>query len=312
MTDEHAFHGTDAPAPLATDEVAALRARSRDPTASADNQFVLQCMDIWSGNRSVENEVSTPGMEIFLSSQPYRGESRGGDVHYVSLCAGGVVTRLILADVSGHGEAVAGVSQALRSLMRRFMNSKSQASLIRDLNREFTQLAQAGRFATAIVATYLSHRNRFMICNAGHPRPLWYCRASGSWSFVNHELIESGRATNLPLGFDESTEYQQFELQVGDGDVFVLYTDGLTEARREDETLLGEAGLLGVVSGIATDDTRAFGHALLQRLRDFSGSRPNDDDVTLLVLKFVAARRRMPGVREKLNAYAKLLGLKAV
>lgn len=69
-----------------------------------NDRFVLQCMDIWSGNRSVENEVSTPGMDIFVYSQPCRGESRGGDVHYVSLCAGGVVTRLILADVSGHGE----------------------------------------------------------------------------------------------------------------------------------------------------------------------------------------------------------------
>src|SRR5258707_11062518 len=125
----------------------------------ANNHFVLRCMDIWSGNRSVENQASTPGMEIFVYSQPYRGQSRGGAVHYVSLCAGGVATRLILADVSGHGAAVAGTSQDLRALMRRFMNSKSQARLVRDLNREFTQLAQAGRFATAIVGTYLSHRN---------------------------------------------------------------------------------------------------------------------------------------------------------
>lgn len=92
-------------------------------------------MDIWSGNRSVENEVSTPGMDLYVYSQPYRGESRGGDVHYVSLCAGGVVTRLMLADVSGHGEAIAGTSQALRSLMRRHMNAKSQTRLVGELNR---------------------------------------------------------------------------------------------------------------------------------------------------------------------------------
>ena len=138
-------------------------------------------MDLWSGNRSVENEVSTPGLEIFVFSEPYQGESTGGDIHYVSLCVGGVVTRLILADVSGHGSVVAETAVNLRSLMRRFMNAKTQHSLVHDLNREFTRLEQAGRFATAIVATYLSQRKRFTICNAGHPRPLWYRRTSNSW-----------------------------------------------------------------------------------------------------------------------------------
>lgn len=279
--------------------------------AETENQFVLQCMDIWSGNRSVENEVTTPGMEIFVFSQPYRGESRGGDVHYVSLCAGGVVTRLILADVSGHGTAVADTSRDLRSLMRRFMNAKSQTRLVHDLNREFTKLAESGRFATAIVATYLSHRNRFMICNAGHPRPLWYSRVSGSWSFVNNDLIETGRVSNLPLGFDESTEYQQFELHVADGDLFVLYTDGVTEARGDDDKMLGEEGLLRIVSGITLDSVRDFGGRLLRGVQEFARNRPSEDDLTILVFKFVAGRRRTPGVREKLNAYAKLLGLKA-
>lgn len=276
-----------------------------------DNQFVLQCMDIWSGNRSVENEVTTPGMEFFVFSQPYRGESRGGDVHYVSLCAGGVVTRLILADVSGHGTAVADTSRDLRSLMRQFMNAKSQTRLVHDLNRAFTQLAQSGRFATAIVATYLSHRNRFMICNAGHPRPLWYRRATATWSFVSNELVESGRASNLPLGLDESTEYQQFELHVADGDLFVLYTDGVTEARGDDDKMLGEEGLIRIVSGITLDSVRDFGGRLLRGVQEFARNRPSEDDLTILVFKFAAGRRRTPGVREKLNAYAKLLGLKA-
>jgi serine phosphatase RsbU (regulator of sigma subunit) len=268
-------------------------------------------MDIWSGNRSVKNEVSTPGMEIFVYSQPYGGDSRGGDVHYVSLCAGGVVTRLILADVSGHGAAVAGTSRDLRALMRRFMNSKSQAGLVCNLNREFVKLAQSGRFATAIVATYLSYRNRFTICNAGHPRPLWYRRASGAWSFVNNELVETGRASNLPLGLDGASDYQQFELNVAESDLLVLYTDALTEAHGGDDTMLGEKGLLRIASGIATDDVREFGGGLLQRIREFRRNCEAEDDVTLLVLKFVADRQRTPGVREKLNAYAKLLGLKS-
>ena len=180
------------------------------------------------------------------------------------------------------------------------------------MNREFTQLAKAGRFATAIIATYLSHRNRFTICNAGHPRPLWYRCKSDSWSYVNEALIETGRASNLPLGLDMSMEYQQFELSVGQGDMLVLYTDALTEATSVDGTLLGEDGLLRIVAGLATDQVRELGSGLLQAVKAFSGGEVAQDDVTLLALKFSITRRRTPGVREKLTAYAKLLGLKPV
>lgn len=289
-----------------------LRDKRMAPFSETSTRFLLQCMDIWSGNGSIENEVSTPGMELFAYSQPYRGESRGGDVHYVSLCAGGVVTRLILADVSGHGTAVASTSQDLRALMRRFMNSKNQTRLVRDLNREFTRLAQSERFATAIVATYLSNQRRFTICNAGHPLPLWYHREVGAWSFVDHELVDTGRASNLPLGLDAATDYQQYKLNIVDGDLLLLYTDALTEAQSDDDKTLGDEGLLHIVSGIKTGDVREFGRGLLQGLRDFCGKRPLDDDLTILVLRFVIGRRRTPGIGEKLNAYAKLLGLKSV
>ncbi len=282
-------------------------------TADAHAPYVLQCMDLWSGNQSVENEVSTPGLDIFVYSRPWQGESRGGDVHYVSLCAGGLVTRLILADVSGHGVAVADTSQTLRALMRRFMNSQSQSRLVRDVNSEFSKLTQAGRFATAIVGTHLSYRNNLTICNAGHPRPLRYERVRDAWSIVENDVVGTSEVSNLPWGLDESTTYAQFDIPAADGDLIVLYTDALTEARDGSDEMLGEQNLLRLVSGIATTGTvREFGQRMLQALRDFCEDRPAEDDLTILVLKFVSGPKRRPTVREKLNAYAKLLRLKSV
>lgn len=274
--------------------------------------YTMQCMDIWSGNEAVENSASTPGLEIFVYSRPYGGQRRGGDIHYVSLCAGGVVTRLMLADVSGHGTAVASTARTLRTLMRRFMNSKSQTKLVRDLNREFTRLSDDGRFATAIVATYLSHRNRFTLCNAGHPRPLWYRAKSGRWAYVNDSIVDSEQAFNLPLGFDASVAYQQLGLNVSDGDILILYTDALTEARGRDDRLLGEHDLLDLVSRLPTDDTREVGRGLLQRVLDYTGERPLEDDATIFVFKFSSAMRRFPGWRERFAGYAKVLGLTEV
>jgi phosphoserine phosphatase RsbU/P len=267
-------------------------------------------MDIWSGNEAVENSASTPGLEIFVYSRPFEGERRGGDIHYVSLCAGGVVTRLMLADVSGHGSAVASTAQTLRKLMRRFMNSKSQTRLVRDLNREFTRLSDDGRFATAIVGTYLSHRNHFTLCNAGHPRPLWYRARNGLWTYVSDAIIDSEQAFNLPLGFDASVAYQQVGLTVGDGDILILYTDALTEARGRNDELLGENDLLQIVARQPTDDVRSLGHGLLEGVMEFSGDRPLEDDATIFIFKFSSARRRFPGWRERFAGYAKVLGLR--
>lgn len=281
------------------------------PPAS-DSVHVLQCMDIWSGNQSIESSASTPGLEIFVSSRPYHGERRGGDVHFVSLCAGGVVTRLMLADIAGHGAVVASAARMLRSLMRRFINSKSQARLIHDLNREFTRLSEDGRFATAIVATYLSHRNRFTLCNAGHPRPLWYRSKFGLWSYINDDIVETGSAFNLPLGFDASAAYQQVGLTIVDGDILIFYTDALTEARNIDGKLLGENDLLQIVAGLPTADVRALGRGVLEGVHEYSAGQPLDDDVTIFVLRFSARRRRLPGLRERLKGYAKMLGLKRV
>ena len=63
----------------------------------------LHCMEIWGGIEPVERSVSTPGLDLWVFSRPFHGDEQGGDVYYVTLCGGGVITRIVVADVSGHG-----------------------------------------------------------------------------------------------------------------------------------------------------------------------------------------------------------------
>src|SRR5262249_54083644 len=104
-------------------------------------------MEIWGGNQAADTSVSTPGLDLWVYSRPHEQARGGGDVHYVSLCGGGVIPRLILADVSGHGASVADMARSLRDLMRKNINRKSQPRLVRNLNRQFTDLAKFRRFA---------------------------------------------------------------------------------------------------------------------------------------------------------------------
>jgi phosphoserine phosphatase RsbU/P len=270
-------------------------------------------MEIWGGNRAVEEQIATPGLDIFVFSEPYHAHVQGGDVHYVSLCGGGIITRFIIADVSGHGEKVASFSDALRTLMRRNINSKSQKRLVKALNRQFTELAQLQRFATAVVATYLATTDRLSVCNAAHPRPIWYRASSSQWSILTHEVVESVQsAMNLPLGIDEDSTYDQFTVPLGPGDLVVFYTDALTEAMDPSGSMLGEEGLLAIARGLDLTQPINFGPALLEAIRNHRAGSAADDDVTLLVLHHNGGPPRKPSVIEKLDIYAKVFGLKSV
>ena len=266
----------------------------------------LHCMEIWSGNRSVESTAKSTGLETWIFSQPYLGESRGGDVHYLSLCVGGIVTRIVLADVSGHGNKVADTSATLRKLLRRFMNAKKQDRLVAELNREFSDIEQTGRFATAIVATYLSHRKRLLLTNAGHPRPLLFRKAVGRWQYIDQNVNDNGRADNLPLGVEGSTIYQTSELAIESDDRLLLYTDAFTEACGSDGKQLGEAGLLSLVRSISSSISfDQFGRELLSAVRACSNGVSCDDE-TLMVIRF-GQGRRSPGIMERLRGYAEVL-----
>jgi serine phosphatase RsbU (regulator of sigma subunit) len=269
----------------------------------------MRCMEIRGGSQAVAESVSTPGLDAWVYCQPHEGADSGGDTYYVSLCGGGVITRLIVADVAGHGESAAEFSTMLRGLMRKNINNKSQTRLVRALNREFAAHAKLMRFATAVVATYLATIHRLTVCNAGHPRPLWHSRSTGQWRFLDETIAGSG---NLPLGLDDETSYSQFAIDLGHGDFVLFYTDALLEAADPSGHLLGEEGLIALANGLDLSDPDRVGPALLAAVDAHRGGRPADDDVTLLSLHHNATGPRRLSVGEKIDVYAKVFGLKAV
>ena len=273
----------------------------------------LQCMEIWGGNQAVDQAVATPGLDVWVHSRPYEQATHGGDVYYASLCGGGTITRLILADVCGHGPLVAGVAKALRALMRKYINRKAQARLVRALNREFTALAECERFATAVVATYLTRTNRLAVCNAGHPRPLRYSAGTGAWSLLRHDAAAAdGGVADLPLGLVDEMGYTQVEFELGRGDLVLFYTDALTEAVSPDGRMLEEDGLLELVRGLDPAAPAAFPAALVSALDAFRGGAPANDDATFVLLHHNAGPARRPGLFDLVDVYAKVLGLRAV
>ena len=213
---------------------------------ASDSQS-LHCMEVWGGIEPVESAVKTPGLDLWVYSRPFEGDDQGGDVHFVTLCGGGVITRIVVADVSGHGSTVAEFSSTLRGqkLLRKLCQQQEPAGrLVERLNQEFAEMARLRRFATAVVATYLTSTDELFVSNAGHPRPLHYRAAEGTWSVLTQDAADTQQLSNLPLGLDDETHYGTSGVKLGRGDLVLFYTDALTEAADASGQLLGESGLL--------------------------------------------------------------------
>src|SRR5437763_9069649 len=99
-----------------------------------DSSTHLQCMEVWGGNRSADAGVVMAGLDAWVYCRPFKDSGTGGgDVYYVSSCATGRITRLLVADVSGHGEKVSTVADQLRLLMRRYVNHIDQGQFVRSM-----------------------------------------------------------------------------------------------------------------------------------------------------------------------------------
>jgi sigma-B regulation protein RsbU (phosphoserine phosphatase) len=284
-----------------------------EPAAAA--QQTMQCMEIWGGNQVVDTSVSMPGLEAWVYCHPY-GDSAGGggDVHYVSSCATGRVTRLLVADVSGHGAEVCDVAGTLRTLMRRYVNYIDQAEFVRSMNRQFVTMSASHCFATAVVTTFFAPTNLLSLCNAGHPPPLLYRAKTRTWDYLDvrddvddEERLEGGDSANLPLGVLTLANYEQLDVTLEPGDLVLCYTDSMPESKDAAGEYLGQAGLLGIVRELDASHPATVIPMLLAAVRSLRAGNLDDDDVTALLFRATGAGVQ-PRLRDRLLAPARLLG----
>ena len=276
-------------------------------------QHRLQCMEIWGGTGAAYDAVSAPGLDVWMYSRPYGGSARGGDIHYLSGCAAGHITRVAVADVSGHGESVSDTAKSLRTLMRKNINTADQAKLAKAINTAFTSETDGGLFATAILGTYLAPERSFQFVNAGHPRPL-LSRAGGPWTALHpaHDDITNGAAeqglSNLPLGVLPETAYEQMAVQLGVDDRLLLYTDLAVEARTPDGKDLCEEGLIRLLNELDVADGDLI-PALVERIETHTGSTDLEDDLTVVLLRHNAAPAPPQCFSERMRTLGRVMGV---
>lgn len=248
------------------------------------DQHLMTCMQIWGGNSLTTSAVSISGLDVWIHSTPHAHSPAGGDVYFLSSCATGRITRLLLADVSGHGPSAADTASTLRTLMQRYVNHLDQSAFVSHMNKHFTASNRANLFATAVVSTFFGPTSTLSLCIAGHPAPLHFSAKSNAWSLL--QPPESEDAANLPLGIDDLSRYENLSLTLAPNDLVLCYSDALIESHHPDGSLLGQHALLHLLNALPSPpDPATFIPTLLEKLATLHPDNLTEDDVTLLLFR---------------------------
>lgn len=247
----------------------------------------LVCSEVWGGNRPVYSPVALPGLSGVLFSYPCDG-GRGGDVHYLSVCGSGVLSRVCLADVAGHGETVAAIGSVMHAHLRRCMNQVDQRRVLRKLNRRLEALGLHA-MTTAAAITYYPPKRSLSVSYAGHPPGWYFSRAEDLWDRLSLESPNAdAQFTDMPLAIEPSAEFTQRKIRTEIGDRLLLVTDGVLEAPGKDGRLFDEDGVNHVLQTMQAASCEKIADALLTALQLHCGDTAlAHDDVSFVIVEFV-------------------------
>jgi phosphoserine phosphatase RsbU/P len=215
-----------------------------------------------------------PGFDLAGTSISH--DQVGGD-YYDFITVSDTRLGLAIADVSGKGIPAALLMAGFRmSLLAEIRNEFAIRAVMRKVNRLLFESTDRGKFVTAFYGV-LDWRNGILIfSNAGHNPPL-LIRPDGT----TDPLSEGGVA----LGVLEDTQYEERPLAIADGDVAVLYTDGVSEAENEMGEQFGVERIEAIVRANPTHTARELMQDLIAAVLDWAGERGLNDDLTLLVMR---------------------------
>ncbi len=215
------------------------------------------------------------GYEFFAHYDP--AYEVGGDYYdFVHLPK----NRLALAvgDVSGKGVAAA-LMMAKFSGDTRYciLTENAPAAAANELNHLLFAAGIEEKFITLSLGILDIERQTLSIASAGHP-PILVRRAGGTVDEIGEEIA------GFPLGIMPEAEYQQTEIKLNPGDVVVVYSDGVTDARNLREELYDSRERRRLVRKLADTggSPELVGRAILQDIREFSAGHTQVDDITLI------------------------------
>ncbi len=215
------------------------------------------------------------GVELAAFSRP--AEILGGDYFdFISFSNGAI--GIAIADVVGHGVSASILMSSLQTALRTLVpQSDSPAEVLQRINHFYIHNINLTTFITAFLGRFEVETRVLTYSNAGHTSPLIFQKRG------NRELWL--KPTNAAIGLAENYLPKPETAQLAQGDILLLYTDGLTETMNPAQELFGLQRLSQLVK--ANSDLSASDLIMVIRraISEFSKGRPMADDTTMIAIK---------------------------
>lgn len=188
-----------------------------------------------------------------------------------------------IGDVSGKGVPAALLMAITRASLHFVTNRGMRLQdVVSAVNKSICEANSNNMFVTAFIGRLDLDTGELIYCNAGH-NPIIIAPADGDAYYLKAK-------PNLALGIFPDFEYEDERLQVNGDAHLLLYTDGVTEAEKQDHTQFGEDRLLEYVRQVTKHDPKATAQQLTDGLysavRQFTGDIPQNDDITILTIQY--------------------------
>src|SRR3989475_1051517 len=189
-----------------------------------------------------------------------------------------------IADVSGKGVPASLIMAICRSVLRaEAARNPSPADVLRKVNRQLYPDIKEGMFISMAYLILNHERNGdgVTLARAGHDAPLLYKRES--------QTVTPVKSPGMVVGIDSGNVFDRltgdFAVPLERDDCLVLYTDGVTEALNTEGDEFGLDRTTQSVRASATDGAQAIVKRVIEDVRNFTGSLPQNDDITLIAIR---------------------------
>lgn len=198
----------------------------------------------------------------------------GGD-GYDFLLLGEQKLGLAIGDASGKSVAAALMISSVQASLRTAVSfaGEEPAAVLDAVNANAYASSLADRYATLFYGVYDGRTHTLRYANAGHNSPL-VIRNDGTVS-----LLERG---GVPVGIFPKWGYEEGLAALEPGDLFVAYTDGVSEAQNEAGEEWGEAGIRKAISECTEKKPEAIAAKIFEAMEGFSRRRQTDDATVIV------------------------------
>jgi sigma-B regulation protein RsbU (phosphoserine phosphatase) len=233
--------------------------------------------------------LSVPGLEVTALCVPAR--EVGGD-YYDFFALGDRRVAVLVADVSGKGTSAALYMAELKGLLLSLsQRHQSPKELLIEVNRILSDNLDSRSFITMTYGVIDLRAGTMSYARAGHT-PMIYVPANGPGRGTAHVLQPNGLVLGLRIDGIQERFVQLLEeetIEIGRGDLFVLYTDGITEAMNPDAEMFGEVRLSRIVEEHGHLRSTELRERILREVESFVGTADQHDDLTLILVKVTEA-----------------------